>query len=647
MAYYGYVGRVLYVDLTSRETRKEPLDLQIATKFIGGMGVDLKLIYELLKPSTDPFSADNPIIIGMGPLVGTGAPGSARVIATTKYPQTGAIGSGSGAMRFGCMLKWAGYDQVAITGKASSPVYLKVINDDVEICDASHLWGKDLVETTERLWDEYGDCGVIAIGQAGENLVRIAQTLVDNGASLGRGGLGGVMGSKNLKAMVTRGTGSVKISDPPRFKLVVEAMFERARRYAYHQDSVDLGVMLNWPNYRGQLAYTKARSEIPDLERLDKTVGLEAYRKLGKKAFGCPSCFIADKEIIEVKEGRYKGLRWSTPSYLNAAIVAAKLGLEDCGDGVKFAELMDRYGLDQLSFSELLDFLITMYERGIITREDVGGFPLNRDMDTVITWAEKVTYRKGFGDAVADGWQGIVARLGKGIERETCTIKGRDGIWDPRVSGLGTNEFAQLVYPRGPNAESGGSALYVLNQPIEQVRRHGERMGMSKEAIERTLDSPLKVNIGRLTRSSEDWLAIFNSLGICNRHVNNRFYHIDICSELYSAATGFEMSSQELMRHADRVWNLFKMVNIREGFSRKDDEPPDKWFEPMKTFDGKEAPLMDYYRSKVLTREDVERWLDDYYSERGWDVQRGIPTKEKLTDLGLAELIPDLEKAGI
>jgi aldehyde:ferredoxin oxidoreductase len=644
MAYYGYAGKELYVDLTNRRVWDRPLDLDEATKFLGGMGMQLRLLYELLKPGTDPLSPENPLIIGAGPLVGTAAPGTPRVLATAKYPQTEAVGSGGGSMRFGFMLKLAGYDHIIITGRSSSPVYLKITNEEVEICDASYLWGKDLVETTKALWEEYGDCGVIAIGQAGENQVKISLAMVDNAASLGRGGLGGIMGSKNLKALVARGMGVVRIAQPERFNKVVEGLFERDRRYPHREDTVRYGIMLNWPNYKVQFGYYKNRSEIPDLKRAEKAFGFEAYKNLGKKAISCPSCFIADKEIVEVKEGKYKGLEWSTPSYVNAGILAFRLGLKDSGEAVRFADLTDRYGLDQLSFSELIDFLITLREEGLLSSEDVGGLPLRRDFDTAVAWAEKTALREGFGDIVADGWARVLEEMGHDLGRRAPITKGRDGIWDPRVSGLGTNEFAQLVYPRGPNAESGGTGLYTLNQSIDQVKRHGERMGMSQEQIKRAFNSPFKVNVGRLTVSSEHWLAIFNCLGICNRHVNNRFYHINTCSELYSAATGVELGPRELVKCAERVWNLFKLINVREGFFRKDDEPPDKWFEPIRTSEGKEMFMMDYYRTKVFSREDVDRWLDDYYDERGWGIKTGIPTRRKLLELGLGEMLPDLEE---
>ncbi len=646
MDYFGYAGKELYIDLTDGVIEEKPLNLDMAVKFLGGMGIQQRLLYDLLKPGTDPYSPENPIIIGSGPLTGTGAPGSPRVMGTTKYPETGAIGSAGGAMRFGFMLKFAGYDHIIITGKASKPVYIKIVNDDVEICDATHLWGKDIVETTENLWDVYGDCGVIAMGQAGEHLGKLAQAACDLGSSLGRGGLAGIMGSKNLKALVASGTGSIKIADAERFKKARETLFEGAKRYAYHGDIVRYGIMQSWANYRVQFGYTKNRTLVPDLKIIDKGIGFEAYKKLGKTAFGCPSCFIADKEIVEMRSGRFKGLKWSTAAYLNAAILSTRLDLKDSGEAVKFGEVTDRLGIDQLGFSDLLDFIFTLHEQGTIGSSDVGGLPLKRgDIDVVLTWLEKTANREGFGNVIADSWQGLMKAFGEDlIKNSTAVIKGREGIWEPRISGLGTNEFAQLTYPRGPNAESGGSGLYALNQPIETVRRHAQRMGMSKEAIDRSFDSPLKINIGRFVTSSEHWLALFNSLGICNRHVNNRFYHIDIIAELYSAATGIDLSPQELIKYSERVWNLFKMINVREGFSKKDDEPPGVWFQPMVTHEGKELYMMDYYKTRRLTREDVEQWLRDYYDERGWNIETGIPTKEKLLELGLEEMVPSLQK---
>jgi aldehyde:ferredoxin oxidoreductase len=640
MEYYGYAGKELYIDLSTGEIQEKPLDLDMAVKFLGGMGIQQRVLFDLLKPGIDPFAPEAPLIFGSGPLTGTGAPGTPRIMATLKYPETGAIGSGGGAMRFGFMLKLAGYDHVVITGKASKPVYLKIVDSNVELCDAKHLWGKDIVQTTEALWDAHGDCGVIAMGQAGEHRGKMAQAACDLGASIGRGGLGGVMGSKNLKALVASGSGSIRIADPERFNKVRESLFERVKRYPLHGDIVRYGIMENWRNYSIQFGYKNNRTFIPDLKEIDRAVGFEAYKKLGKKAFACPSCFIADKEIVEATSGRFKGTKWYTPAYLNSAMLAIKFEMKDAGEAIMIGDAADRYGIDNLGSSDLIDFLYTLHEEGTLTEADVGGLSLKRgDIDGTLILLQKMAYREGFGNEMADGWEGMKRVFGeKLVNKKTSIIKGREGVWEPRISGLGTNEFAQLVYPRGPNAECGGSGLYTLGQPLDTVKNHAGRMGMSNEALERSLDSPRKINIGRFVTSSEHWLALFNSLGICNRHVNNRFYSIAIVSELYSAATGIERSPEELISYSERVWNVFKMINVREGFSRKNDEPPQNWFEPMVDYKGEEHYMMDYYRTKRLTREDVDQWITDYYLERGWDPDTGIPTKQKLAELGLEEL---------
>ncbi len=644
MAGYGYTGKELFINLDTGEVRIEEIDISEQVKFLGGMGIQLKRLYELLRPGIDPFSPENPVIIGAGPFVGTNAPGSVRVMATLKYPETGAVGCGGGSMRFGVMLKMAGYDFIVIVGRAEHPVYLSIVDDEIRIKEADDFWGKDIVTTTKRLWDLYGDCGVIAIGQAGENQARIAQAAVDCAASLGRGGFGGVMGSKNIKAVVAKGSGAINVADLDRYRATVEGIYQRAGNYPYRDMIVRYGIMPNWPNYGVQFGYTKMRTRTTDFEKVDKAVGFEAYKKLKKRAISCPSCLIADKEIIEVPAGKFKGVKWSTPSYLNAAAMGGMLGLKDSGEAVKYGELTDGYGIDQIGLTGIIDFFLTLFEEKTITSEDVGGLPLSRDIDTVITWCEKIAFRDGFGDIAADGWHGLIQHFGDVINHRMDLIKGRQGVWDPRISGLGTNEFAQLVYPRGPNAESGGSGLYTLNQPVEQVKKHADRMGFSQEQIERAFNTSLNINIGRLTVSSEHWLALFNSLGLCNRHVNNRFYSINIIADLYSSLTGIELSAEDLMHNAERVWNLFKLINAREGFTRQEDEPPSKWFEPIITFDGREIRMMDYYGKKVLTKEDVDEWLDDYYDERGWIRETGVPAEEKLAELDLETVVPSVRK---
>jgi len=236
---------------------------------------------------------------------------------------------------------------------------------------------------------------------------------------------------------------------------------------------------------------------------------------------------------------------------------------------------------------------------------------------------------------------------GVGHDRRVVLDPGdQRAVWRMRERGLGTMEFEQIVNPRGGHHQSGGSPSYNQGAPLEMFKTHVDRMGAPPDAIERIMDSPFGFNVGRFTRYSEDWFAVFDSLGICIRSQNNRFYSADICARLFSTATGIEMDKQALMEAGERVWNLYKILNWREGFDRKKDVPPDKWFEPMKAAGG-EFEIKDYFQTKTLTRADVEHLLDDYYDERGWDIVSGCPSRSKMRQLGLDYVISDLEKAGL
>lgn len=338
MEYYGYAGNILYVDLTTGEIRKEPLDLELAKRFVGGWGINFKLAYDLMKPGTDPFSPDNPIIIGVGPLVGTLAPGAAKVAATTKFalPATEdgryyITTASSGSRRFGLMLKNAGYDHVVITGRAKAPVYLKIIDDDVEICDGGELWGKkDTYETTEELMDRYGNCGVIAIGRAGENLIRFAMALTDKRSTLGRSGFGAVMGSKNLKAVVTQGSKGVKISDPPRFMKVVDSIYQRLMRLPYVKPQHDLGAHSTWR----PIIVPNVDPGIWSKYDWDARYGIENWYQVKKDVKSCTSCWLACRVAVEIRDGEFAGVTSETGHYMWVAVVGQKLGLTDQREAV-------------------------------------------------------------------------------------------------------------------------------------------------------------------------------------------------------------------------------------------------------------------------------------------------------------------------
>lgn len=626
---FGYAGKTLFVDLSSGKIDERPLDMADAEQYLGGLGFNNKLAYDLMTPGTDALAPENPIILGAGPLIGTMVPGASRIVGVSKFPLSGAISAGSGSMTFGFNLKRAGYDNLVVTGKADTPVYVLIEDASVRILDASDVWGTDNYEAVDTLWKRHGRSSSISIGQAGENLVRFAIGLVDKMATIGRAGFGAVMGSKNLKAILVRGSGGVRVADPDGFMKEVNSLFVRARKFKYHEASVAYGIL----NAGGSFMLGE-----------EGPFGLNAYNEIKKARIACPSCFIADKDMLVTPEGEFAGEKTYTHSFGMIAQAAMKGQITDSGKATHIVNLQNRYGLGTQEFEGLFELIVEAAEAGAISEEQFG--KINRDYETMRDLIENITFRRGVGDVLAEGWVATAKEFGLDPARHTSHIKGLSTRYDPRERGLGTMEFEELVNPRGGHHQSGGSPSYNSGAPAEMFERHADRMGAPPEAVARIMDTPLGVNMARFTRYSEDWFSMFDSLGICIRSQNNRFYSADICARLFSTATGIEMDKTELMRAAERVWNLYRVLNWREGFTRKDDAPPDKWFEPLKAAGG-EFEMKDYFQTKTLTREDIDCLLDDYYEERGWDPKTGCPTRETLEALGLRYVIDDFEATGL
>ena len=644
MKHFGYSGRILNVDVTTGRCKVDPLPFDWACSLIGGMGLSGRLIYDMLKPKTDSLSPDNPMVMAAGPFVGTMLPGTSRWTATTKEPLGGVIAPSSGSMKFGNNMKRAGYDCVSITGKANKPSYLKIIDDDVNLCDASDLWGKDLPVSLDELEHRYPGCSVLAIGQAGENLVKFAMTLVDHYSNLGRGGLGAVMGSKNLKALVIGGKGQVAVSQPEKLKTIIDNLRGRIQSWSHVEVARRYGSMENWNGYIRQCFQKKDWTEIWSPEELTEKYGPKIFEQVTKQKKACPSCPIGCKDVLEIRGGEYNGLITRNSAYLNSITCGTRLGISDYRQSLRLADQLDRYGLCYLTFSTIIGFILHLGELGIITEADVGGLPLNSDFKNIMTWVDKISLREGFGDIVADGWDAVVTSIGKGCGKYANVIKGKDLQWEPRIAGLGSMEFEQIVSIRGSASSCGGSPTYILDMPPDKLRRNIERMGVSQEALDRIFSGTIQPHAGRLSRYAEDFFTVMTSLGICMRSFINRFYTLDQLAEIYSVVTGVDLTGKELITNGERGWNVFKALNIREGFDRTEDKIPERWFEPMKSPDGKEAFITDYYRKKILTREELTALLDDYYEERGWNIKRGVPTKEKLDSLGLNDIAEDLRR---
>lgn len=643
----GYAGSILYVDLTSGDIKKEPLGVEMVKTYIGGAGINNKLAYDLIPLDIEPLSPRNAIIIGTGPFNGTIIPGCSQVMIIYKSPLNNSFPHSNGGGCFSQYLKSSGYDHLVITGCSDRPVYLKVHDEDVAICDAGDLWGKDVFETTDELRRRHEPCSIIPIGQAGENLVSISVTQIDKGGTVGSGGLCAVMGSKKLKAIVAvRGSKGITVADPKRLQRLVDELLVRIKSYHLRDEMMRGGAMTMTSGWVPEGVLMRASSVFlpypPDVKELQAQI--YELHKQSRKKIACVTCPMSDKDRLDVAE--HGIVTYDTAVFAAGAIMTASPALGHRAQGspseryvaaLRFFDMVNRYGIERVySFEGLVDFAVTLYEDGVITKAETNGLELNREYDTLLKLTEMVALRKGFGDILADGVVGAARRIGREAERYVQNvIKGQFVIFDPRVSGLGPMQFEMMVYPGRALgvAAAMGAPSYSPGWPMKELLKQAERCGVPQEAIGRIFGGD-SFNVGRLSKHGEDFFNLFNMFGQCHRLYISRFYSLKILAELYSAVTGIEVTPGDLKQASERVWNLWKLLNCKAGFDRKDDEPPEIWFKPLKGVD-KEYHLKDYFGTTTLTRQDVEQLLDDYYDERGWDKKTGIPTTRKLEELGL------------
>jgi aldehyde:ferredoxin oxidoreductase len=631
-------SRVAYVDLTTGSIQVKDLDSELSRKFLGGGGVSLRLAQDLIKPGMEPLSPESPIIIGAGALAGTKAQ-APRWTVVSKWPLNGCVAFSSGGMGFGVKLKRAGYDQIVIVGQSQKPVYLKVDNDSIEVCDASELWGQDILDTTDALWHRLGkEFSILAIGQAGENLVRISVALVDKTSSLGKGGLPAIMGSKKLKAIAVKGTGKVSIADQERFDKACTELVGRYKADPKLREGVKLGRLFDYTD-DFRIAYRNSREVFPH----DKYWGLyrtEIYRNdIRDKALGCTTCGYPCKDSLRVKKGDYEGYSTIVSSTVGRIW---NLGIQTAGGCtfgqlVKLIDVANRYGVDTHQFAPVIMLAMELYELGIITKEDTGGLALKSDFETTLSLLDQIAFRKGLGDLLADGTPRIIREFGSQCEQYSTHIKGSEQQMDARATDFNVAVFSQVTNPEGGGSLETGRPLLFLYPSrqtfsLDMVKKFCQKMELSDEAMGRIFNKESGYfNVPRLTRYAEDLHVMVNALGICDYRIG--YIDLNILSDLYSSVTGIETTPNDMKLAAERIWNLFKLLNVREGFERKDDRFPPRWLEPW-TESGKAVPVITC-TGEPVSADTFGKWLDDYYDERGWDIKRGVPAKDKLVALGL------------
>jgi aldehyde:ferredoxin oxidoreductase len=657
---YSSFGKIVRVDLSNRMWILEDIDPEMIKKFIGGIGLASKILFEETGPHVDPLSPQNIVIVSAGLLNGAEAPTAYRSEITTKSPLTGIIGSGNFGGVFGSKLRKAGYEAIVLKGKADDPVYLIIEDDHIELKSAKHLWGKDTWETTDAIKERVGrDFSVMAIGQAGENLVRFACPVIDYHHTPGRSHAGCVMGSKNLKAIVVRGTKEIHVALPEMFKETVEEIQERIKDYPERGPRLKIGSthIVAEAAKRGILGGKNYQTGIlPESNVLWRPEDYAKY--LIEGPIFCGQCLLSTyygcNITIDVKEGKFKGL------YIQGAGFShhvwnwgSKCAIESFPAILKCKEICNRYGMDQAG---PIPFALELFQRGIITREDLDGDELEwGDADAIIDMLSKIAHRRGFGDILADGSARAAKTIGREAEKYALTIKGMEMMSgaDPRGVGMATN-LGHLTCVRG------GDDLKTTHTILENIPNWATKQGITEENYIRwflnRLDMfdgvkkdiygvPPRVGTSTYTRESivlmtkwyEDMTFIRDALGICLFAVNyTNTIGPTYCAKLFSAYTGLNISPTEMMKAGERILNLIKAFNIREGLTRIDDDFPSRFYsEPLKKGSSEGAALSRVY---------INRLLDTYYRLRGWNVKTGNPTEEKLGGLGLEDVAEDLVK---
>lgn len=636
----SYFGKILHVNLTHRETRAEPLAPETAREFIGGWGLNAKLAYEHIKPGMDALSPDMPIILGAGVFNGTACPSTPKSFLTTKCPASGTVTTAVGSLHFGAAMRWAGYEHLVVNGKADKPVYLYVDDDKVQVLEAGDLWGLDIYEATDRLKARHGvspHCSIACIGPAGENLGRTSIILIDKCSTFGRTNAAN-FASKNLKAVVIKGRAGFGPAEPKRFMKVVDGLYGKAWDDPLRPMWTQLHLFTVLPVWLGAGHIIEQNYSVCSLdEDINNNFGQQEYLKVKRKTISCPACLAADKGVLII-ENQGKETYISTPMEL---LQASRFGVQDMNTAVEYFDRANRYGIDYMTFPAVLDFAVELYDRGIITRDDTDGLELKSDLETFDRAMELVKDNRGFGRILSRGWLGAIKEIGRGCEKYAHHIKGTEPDFDARAS-FGVEVLGQVTNPRGAHDMPIGGLTVAPGREPGWFKKVAAKMGFPESSMEKIFVEP-GFDTARLLAHYENWATVLNSLGICFRMQSSRLFNIDVCADLYSSATGVETSPEELREAAERAYNLYKMLNVREGFDRKDDAFPRKWFKPLKRLDGGEPRMaMDYFRKGRILPEDVKGILDNYYDEKGWDIKTGVPTSEKLNQLKLEELINDL-----
>jgi aldehyde:ferredoxin oxidoreductase len=615
----AYMGKILRIDLTNQKVSESSLPEEYVKKYVGGRGIAARILYDIMKPGTDPLSPENKMVWGTGPL--TGLPvqaASSGWVVVTRSPLTYTYFRSRCVSNLGIMLKKAGYDFMIIEGKAEKPTYIYINNGNVEFGDASSLWGTT-TDLAQHILKEYiirnPKAETAVIGPAGERLVKYA--IVQSGTrQLGRGGIGAVMGSKNLKGVIVYGDKPIPIANEELLKELVKEQVKQlaASHGAKRMQRYGTAAIHALINQIGDYPHKNFRETFyPDHEKLNG----EGKVKRTVRNAGCPNCLIMCWKYTYVKEGPYAGAWVDGPEYETFCTFGGLLDIPNLDAVIYANQLADLYGIDTISAGVAIAFAIEAFEKGILTTKDTDGLELKwGDENVLMTLIRKIAFREGIGDLLAEGVKRASEKLGKGSEYFAIHIKGLElPAYDPRpVKAHGLGMVTSNI--GGSHALGYGTQeVFGLPTPVDKYTVEGK---------------------GKLTAYNQNRLTWGECCIWCTFPTRSEWHKPDLLTKIVNAATGIDFGGfEEALKIGERVWNVERAFNVREGFDRRHDTLPERFLkEPIPSGPSK---------GQIF---ELEPLLNEYYQARGWDVATGLPTRAKLEELGLKDIADELEKMG-
>lgn len=617
--------KLLIIDLEYSTIKREDIDIELRKKFLGGRGLNTYLLYHMTGPGTDPFSAENPIILGAGLLTGTMAPGAGRMNISARSPENGFLGDSNMGGDFGAELNYTGYSHVIIKGRSKKPVYILIKDDDVRIKDAHHIWGKDTLETQKIIRQEEGieRLKVACIGPAGERLVRFSGIVTGHKNMAARTGLGAVMGSKNLKAIAVAGTRGLSAFKPDEFLYYCFELQQQIMKRAWCQALGRFGtpLLLRYANEGGWLSVRN--HQFTSMGEEGNKLSAENLERLSRGMVACSSCPVhcRHRHIVNING---KELHGEGPDYGAYGPLSANIGISDLEKAVYFTDLCNLYGIDAMSMGAYLGWAMELYEKGIIDEKDIG-YPLEwGNTDSTEKLIRDVAYREGFGNIIAEGfWK--AEYIGKDAKKYAYNIKNMPlEVTDERT--VPSFALGLATATRGCDHMRSRPSNDVLNLPSSLLEKlYGGKVSTDYKSYE---------GKARMVWWHELLHAVTDALGLCRFLTAFSSPHapkFDEFAKLIYLATGFKLSREDVIEIGERIYTTERMYLVREGMDRKDDTLPWIYFkEPVKDGPAKGA---------IIDEVKFQKMLDEYYELHGWD-QRGIPTLSTLEKLGLKVLIP-------